>query len=378
MLLQFSVLLSNPNPILEDFVSTFAPSQSFQPAPKPLKETADNRSYAALKRLLKEKGLLDKQPGFLTYKIVTTALMLVISLVVLFATNNVWLQLLNAVYLAFVFGQIGFIAHDTGHRQGFHLPKQNDFFGILHANLLIGMSFGWWVDKHNQHHAHPNQEDLDPDIDIPVIAFTEKDALAKRGIPRFIVKYQKYFFFPLLLFEAYSLRVGSGDFLLQNKTWKHRWIEIFLLTLHFAWYFAIIFLALGWGLGLAFIFLHQALFGLYMASVFAPNHKGMLIVRKDEVIDFLRLQVLTARNVKAHPITDFWYGGLNYQIEHHLFPSMARNKLREAQIIIRKFCDDLEISYYETSMFHSYVEILDYLHEVSAVLRQRNLAVHTL
>ncbi|GAB4580389.1 MAG: acyl-CoA desaturase [Anaerolineales bacterium] len=353
-------------------MTNLSPSETI--APK--KETADNQSYAALKRLLKEKGLLDKQPGFLTLKIVSTAIMLAISLVILFVTNNPWIQMLNAVYLAFVFGQIGFIAHDTGHRQGFHTPKQNDFFGILHANLLIGMSFGWWVDKHNQHHAHPNQEDLDPDIDIPVIAFTEKAALEKRGIARFIVKYQKYFFFPLLLFEAYSLRVGSIGFLLTRKEWKYRGMESALVLLHFVWYFALIFLALGPGLGLAFILLHQALFGLYMASVFAPNHKGMLIIRKDEVIDFLRLQVLTARNVKAHPITDFWYGGLNYQIEHHLFPSLARNKLREAQQIIRKFCDELEISYYETSMFNSYVEILDYLHEVSAVLRVRKLANH--
>ena len=334
----------------------------------------DNQSYAALKKVIIEKGLLEKQPGFLTYKILLTAVMLAVSIFILFVTDNIWFQLLNAVYLAFVFGQIGFIAHDTGHRQGFHTTQQNDFFGILHANLLIGMSYGWWLDKHNQHHAHPNREDLDPDIDIPVIAFTEKAALEKRGIARFIVKYQKFFFLPLLLFEAYSLRVGSVMFLTQRKTWKYRWPEIMLLVLHFAWYFTISFATLGPWLGLVFILIHQALFGLYMASVFAPNHKGMLVVGKDEVIDFLRLQVLTARNVKAHPITDFWYGGLNYQVEHHLFPSMARNQLREAQVIIRKFCEDRQIKYYETSMVNSYVEILDYLHIVSAPLRQKPLA----
>jgi fatty acid desaturase len=101
----------------------------------------------------------------------------------------------------------------------------------------------------------------------------------------------------------------------------------------------------------------------------------MLNVRQGEAMDYLRMQVLTARNVKAHPITDFWYGGLNYQIEHHLFPSLARNQLREAQGIIRQFCDELEISYHETSMFHSYVEILEYLHAVSAPLRQKKLAM---
>jgi len=335
----------------------------------------DNQSYAALKKLIIEKGLLEKQPGFLTYKIVFTAVLLVASLVILLVTDKIWIQLLNAVFLAFVFGQIGFIAHDTGHRQGFRTTKQNDFFGILHANLFMGMSYGWWLDKHNQHHAHPNREDLDPDIAIPVIAFTEKAALEKRGIPRFIVKYQKFFFIPLLLFEAYSLHVGSFVFLSQRQTWKYHRVETLLLFLHFAWYFALVFLALGLWTGLIFILIHQALFGLYMAAVFAPNHKGMLIVGKDEVMDFLRLQVLTARNVKAHPFTDFWYGGLNYQVEHHLFPSMARNQLREAQKIIRKFCEDQKIAYYETSIVNSYVEILDYLHIVSAPLRQKHVAV---
>ena len=353
-------------------------STSEQVQPIPSSDAPDNRSYAALKKLIIEKGLLDKQPGFLTYKIILTAVMWAVSIVVLFLTDNIWIQLLNAVYLAFVFGQFGFIAHDTGHRQGFHTTKQNDFFGLLHANLLIGMSYGWWMDKHNKHHAHPNQEDMDPDIAIPVVAFSEKAALEKRGIPRFIVKYQSFFFFPLLLFEAYSLHVGGTIFLAQKKAWKYRQVEILLLILHFVSYLTFIFLALGAWKGLVFVLVHQALFGLYMASVFAPNHKGMLIVRKDEAMDFLRLQVLTARNVRAHPITDFWYGGLNYQVEHHLFPSMARNQLREAQVIIHQFCRDLDISYHETSMFHSYVEILEYLHLVSAPLRQKKLAVETI
>ena len=335
---------------------------------------SDNQSYAALKKLIAEKGLLEKQPGFLTYKIILTFAMLAAGIAVLCLVENPWIQMLNAAYLAFVFGQIGFIAHDTGHRQGFQAPGQNDFFGLIHGNLLIGMSYGWWMYKHNQHHANPNREDTDPDIAIPVIAFSEKSALEKRGIPRFIVKYQKFFFLPLLLFEAYSLHVGSVIFFIQKKTWKYRSIEILLFLLHFIGFFTLIFSALGPWLGLAFVLVQQALFGLYMASVFAPNHKGMLVVGKDEQMDFLRLQVLTARNVRAHPITDFWYGGLNYQVEHHLFPSMARNQLREAQAIIRRFCEDQQISYYETSIFNSYVEILDYLHIVSAPLRTAGLA----
>ena len=75
---------------------------------------------------------------------------------------------------------------------------------------------------------------------------------------------------------------------------------------------------------LVFIAVHQGLLGLYLGSVFAPNHKGMPILSKDDDSDFLRRQVLTARNVRGGRLTDLLLGGLNYQIEHHLFPSMPR------------------------------------------------------
>jgi fatty acid desaturase len=95
----------------------------------------------------------------------------------------------------------------------------------------------------------------------------------------------------------------------------------------------------------------------------------MPILERDSQLDFLRRQVLTSRNVLAHPITDFWYGGLNYQIEHHLFPRLPRNKLREAQPIVKDFCRDHSIAYHETSVLQSYREILQHLHEVGAPLR---------
>jgi fatty acid desaturase len=95
----------------------------------------------------------------------------------------------------------------------------------------------------------------------------------------------------------------------------------------------------------------------------------MPILGKDSNMDFLHRQVLTSRNIHAHPLTDFCYGGLNYQIEHHLFPSMARNKLKEARPIIKAFCQAHAIPYYETNIFQSYKEILHHLHEIGTPLR---------
>ena len=325
--------------------------------------------FAELKRRVKAQGLLEKQGGFLYDKMLVNAVLLAGSFWILFNTHSWWVLVLNAAFMAFIFGQIGFITHDMGHRQAFNRPRKNDFFGLLHGNLMLGMSYGWWVDKHNQHHANPNQVDFDPDIAIPVLAFTKEEALEKRGIIKAMVKYQGYLFVPILMFETFSLRVGSLQFFANRKDWKYRKLEIALFCLHFAWFFGMIFTALGFWPGLVFVAVQQALFGLYLSSVFAPNHKGMPMIPEDSVMDFLQLQVVTARNVRAHPVTDFWYGGLNYQIEHHLFPTMARNQLRKAQQIIRAYCEECGVPYYETSILRSYAEILAYLHEISAVLR---------
>ncbi len=96
-----------------------------------------------------------------------------------------------------------------------------------------------------------------------------------------------------------------------------------------------------------FIAVHQALWGVYMGCSFAPNHKGMPMLATGHTLDFLRKQVLTSRNVRGGRVVDFALGGLNYQIEHHLFPSMPRPNLRHAQAIVQEFCVRHGISYTE-------------------------------
>jgi fatty acid desaturase len=324
--------------------------------------------YAELKRVIKQQGLLDKQPAYYTYKILLTLGMLALSLTFLLVTANLWLQLLNAVYLAFVFTQIGFIGHDFGHRQIFGDARKNAI-GSLIFTLTLGTSGELWIRTHNQHHANPNNADLDPDIDVPVLAFTGEEARRKKGIARFIVKYQAYFFFPITCLLAFSQRVRGIHFVLR-KQGKHTVAEAVCMVIHFVLYFGLLFYFLSLWLVVLFVTIHLGLHGLCMASVFAPNHKGMPVLDKDSRLSFLRRQVLTARNVKAHPLTDFWYGGLNYQIEHHLFPKIPRNKLGEAQTIIKAFCHAHSIPYYETGLLQSYREILQHLHQVSAPLRE--------
>ncbi|MDQ3589004.1 MAG: acyl-CoA desaturase [Chloroflexota bacterium] len=330
--------------------------------------------YAELKRIVKQRGLMIRQPAYFAGKFALTLGMLAVSLGLLLAFDSTWLQLLNAACLAFVFVQISFLAHDCGHRQfSLRIPWQNDWITLILGNLLLGVSREWWIDKHNEHHGHPNQLDVDPDVDIPLLAFEKDQALGKTGFARFVVKHQAALIFPLSLLQAVSMLRSSIQYLVEKRA-KRPLTEALLMLAHYAAYVSVLFSVLEPVQAVVFIAVHRGLYGVFMVSVFAPNHKAMPMLKQDSQIDFLHRQVLTSRNVRSHPVTDFWYGGLNYQIEHHLFPGMPRNKLREAQPIVREFCREHDIGYHETSVLKSYREILEHLHAVGAPLRGANRA----
>ena len=328
-----------------------------------------NADYAELKARVKRAGLLKKQPGYYLFIGSLTLGLLAASFVLASLADAVWLHMANGAFMAVVFTQIGFIGHDAGHLQIFRSPKRN-YLALLGVGLLIGLSPSWWLDKHNNHHANPNDIDLDMDINIPLIAFTDEQAQAKRGLFRHIVKYQSILFFPMLLVEALSIRADSAQFILRGKNVKHPVAEALAVILHFVLYFTLAFTLMSPMHALAFILVHQGLIGVYMGSVFAPNHKGMPVLSSAFKLDYLRRQVLTSRNVHGNPVIDYMYGGLNYQIEHHLFPTVPRNKLASLRPIVKEFCKERNIPYYETGMVRSYREILGHLGEIGGQLRR--------
>jgi fatty acid desaturase len=329
--------------------------------------------YEQLAQLVRRRGLLKRRPAAGLIRMSLYLCLLGLGLRWLASAPPAAEVLAAAAALAFVCTQLSFLVHDAGHHQFFAVAWKNDLAGYVHANLLLGMSYSWWRDNHNRHHRYPNQVSLDPDISIPVLAFFEDQAAGKKSLARWIVKRQALLFFPLTLLEAISKRRGTVLYLLQGRA-RHARIETLLIAVHYAVYFGLTFHWLPSTRAFLFIAVHQALYGLYMAAVFAPNHKGMPILLAGSPPDPLRLQILTARNVKPHPLTDFLFGGLNYQIEHHLFPAVPSGRLREAREIIQPFCTARSIRYYETGALQSYQEILRHLHKVSRCLRAGVLA----
>jgi fatty acid desaturase len=323
--------------------------------------------YAALSRQVRQSGLLDRRPRYYAWKITLTTAALAVGWAAFAAIGNSWWQLADAVFLAVAFAQIGFLGHDAGHSQVFRSRRANTVLGVACGNLGTGVSYGWWAGKHSRHHAHPNTEGADPDIMISVLAFSGAEARAGRGVQRLIFRYQAYLLVPMLFLEAVSLHASSIRTVI-GPGCRHRAWEATLLGAHFAAYLGAVFLILPPVKAVVFILVQQGLLGFYLGCSFAPNHKGMPILAASDKTDFLRRQVLTSRNVRGGWLTDFALGGLNYQIEHHLFPSMPRPNLRRAQALVAAFCAARDVSYTQTSLLASYAHALSHLGAVGREL----------
>lgn len=301
--------------------------------------------------------------------LVSLGLALAATLAGMILVGESWFQLLIAAALGIVFTQFAFLAHEASHRQVFTSGRTNDRLGKIVATLVVGMSYSWWMTKHTRHHKNPNQIGQDPDIAYDTIAFTVESAAEQRGFKAWIVQRQGWLFFPLLLLEGINLHYISIRTLITDKSIKGRWIELAMIVARVSAVVFILFWFLPVGMAFAFLGVQLAVFGLYMGASFAPNHKGMALIPAGTQMDFLRKQVLTSRNIRGGWWATWLFGGLNYQIEHHLFPSMPRPHLAETRRIVREYCATIGVPYTEASLMRSYGIVIEYLNRVGLAAR---------
>lgn len=308
-------------------------------------------TFRELATRVHQVGLLKRRPTYYSVKISGTVAALVAGWTALFFIGDSWTALVVAAVLGLVFTQLGFVGHDAGHQQVFSTRRANRLLGMGVGNALIGVSYGWWVPKHSAHHAFPNQVGRDPDLDQALIP-PEDSVLDPDGTAPRKAYSRAVLFFPLMLLRSTGLHVLGIRRLLHNRDGAAA-IEGGLIALHAAAYLAMVLIVLSPLKAVAFVVVQQAVFSVYLGCSFAPNHKGMPVLRRDAVMDFASRQVLTSRNVKGGWLTNFCLGGLNYQIEHHLFPSMPRPNLARAQGLVRSFCVESGLGYREDGFVSS-------------------------
>ena len=337
------------------------------PADGPKQRRSPNQvvnSYVILLKQVREAGLLRRRRRF--YIVLFTNLMLAwaATWTGFILLKDTWFQLLIAAGTGVVLTQFGFLAHEAAHRQIFASQRLNEWSARLIGTGMVGVSYAMWAQKHTRHHNHPNVIDKDPDIHTGAIAFHPQAAASRRGLMVVVTCKQGWLLLPLLFFLGLSLHVDSLMYLFRRGNVDHRWVEIPILVLRLLLVPALVFSLLPLGMAFAFLASKWAC----SAFIWAPRSRQTTRACRSWPPPagpiFLHRQVLTGGNIAGGKFMDALMGGLNRQIEHHLFPDMPRPHLHRAAALVRSCCQEQGIPYTETSLVTSYAVVIRYLNTV--------------
>ncbi|KAG5175371.1 delta-6 fatty acid desaturase [Tribonema minus] len=356
---------------------------------KPAAQRDFERAYRDLRGKLVVAGMFNSSKAYYVWKCSSNLAIWAAGCLCVILSDSFAVHMLGAFLLALFWQQCGWLAHDFLHHQVFKNRAYGDYAGIFWGNIAQGFSVGWWKNKHNTHHAVPNlhasspdAHDGDPDIDtMPLLAWSLKMAAAaeRSAAGRFFVEHQAVLYFPILLIARISWLLQSLSFCfdLAGGVWESkgsddakrnfplRRAEQAGMVVHYAWFGALLATQLSVVEAVVFFLAAQMMCGFMLALVFGLGHNGMATYDADARPDFWKLQVTTTRNVSPNLFVDWFCGGLQYQVDHHLFPSIPRHNLPKVHAAVAAFCKENGVEYHEASMLAGTVEVLSHLKGVS-------------
>lgn len=369
-----------------DLDETVYPQGFYANKKDPKEQKHFEAGYRALRSKLIAGGFFESSKLYYAWKLVSNLFIASASIYCAVSTDNMAVNFLGAFLMALFWQQCGWLSHDFLHHQVFKTRAYGDMMGVVMGNFFQGFSVHWWKQKHNAHHAVPNlhassadARDGDPDIDtMPLLAWTTKMASFGKDDPsaRWFISWQKVLYFPILFFarlswanESIKMVFGAATKGATNEdkgSMQYPVLEQIGLGLHYAALGTVMYNMPGGPLHAALFFLlAQTLCGLLLAVVFGLGHNGMAVYPADERPDFWKLQVSTTRNITSNWFVDWFCGGLQYQVDHHLFPQLPRHNLAKVHTLIEQFCKEYKVTYHETNMWEGTKEVLGHLDEVA-------------
>jgi fatty acid desaturase len=320
------------------------PAQTY--AEPRLSEREGQALWRALHDRVAEHGLAAPSPGRTFARLVLLLLLLAAALAAAwFAASWTW-RLLAWASLALLLAQFAFIGHDAGHGSIARAPALNRALGQLAMTLVTGLAFDEWIQRHRAHHRFCQDGERDPDMDVSLIASLTEDSLRGKGpFGRFMTRHQAAHVWLLSFLFGHSQRHLSQAAVLAAP--RRQVLDLATLAAHFALWFGLPcgLLDVSWEGAFAAYFVPLTLLGPYLAAIFWTNHVGMPLVRDVGSFSFLEHQALTSRTILNPRRWDWLFGGLNFQIEHHLFPQVPSFRLARLQPIVHGHLVQARIPY---------------------------------
>ncbi len=318
--------------------------------------------FDELKDEVKEAGLLERVPVRGSIEMIATILSMVIVYIIVVNWNTLgapsWMPVALGLFMTIIFTRAVFISHDVLHTQYFKSKKLSFKLSYPFSALILSNSSSWWDFKHNvNHHTWCNVPEKDEDILAMDGAFTPKN----KGNSQLMRAWKYVIFWGALFFMYPAFIAQSYNFAIKRKKFG----EMFMMLLHWPVVWGPVFYFLPFSDAIVvFLTLYFILSG-WLAFGFITNHLGCEVFDKDEseALSWMELQMRTSRSLSGGAFIHWFYGGLNTQIEHHLFPKAPRFNLLKIQNYTRDFAKKNDIAYFETTPIEAYVQINDTLKE---------------
>ncbi len=336
----------------------------------PSDDPKDAELYRELKARVREAGVFEGRPWFYPIK----ELLLVIGFVgsylglLAFPPGAPWA--LCIVVSAMSMLHFGMLGHECGHYAISRRRWVNDLWGYVGMSFVCGLSFSYWRGAHNLHHRSVQVEGVDPDISYTTVSMFEAAALASRAPARWLLPLQPYYFWPATLFFWVPMRFEGlvNLFRKPRETRLDRWV----LLGHYLMWLLVPTLVVGVKLALLNYVVASNILGSTTASLFAVNHIGLPTVKPGETrTTAMRYQIATTRNVDNHAFFDNFFSGLNFHIEHHLFPQVGHDRLRRCHEVTQRFCAEHGIAYSHQPFGAAAGDVTRRLREIARVARPR-------
>ncbi|MGE0688452.1 MAG: fatty acid desaturase [Dehalococcoidia bacterium] len=331
------------------------------------------RAYSRLRSDITEAGILEKSYLYYLWTIAFAFGGYFASAAAIYFFDSYLLLVPACLGFTFFSVQIAGVNHDAGHRAIFKSVHRNNLMGVF-SSFCLGIVFENWRVRHNMHHARPNQPS-DPDLYVPFLVTDPNQLSSKTGLESKLLKYQALYYYPLGMLVSFSNRLGTISYFRHRPLNREDLWRLPLYATGIFFLFVAPFLFFDPAKALFVFFLVHLTSGVYLASCFAPNHKGMTILEDDARISFLEQQVVTGRSVTGGRLTEVMLVGLNHQTEHHLFPQTPRWKLRRITPHLQLVCDEHDIHFERATFVKTNRDILGVLRSVAREATDRSLAV---
>jgi len=357
-------------------------------------QTTLSKDIELLQRDLEKLGAFKPDYWFYVNRgSIVAALFAVCLYFIQFSPTSLASCLISAVALGIMWQQLAFIGHDLGHHVVTHNKALDDNLSLFVGNAIQGISLEWWKHNHNTHHSLTNSVNYDPDIQhLPFMAVSKvyfkslfshyyNRIMKFDGAAEYFISIQHYMFYPIMSLARFNLYAQSfiHNIIGPGSQSPKRNAELLTLTIFWCWLSYLLSFTGSFSNGLLFMLVSHAVAGLVHVQI-CINHFSMEVFdgvpqRAFEDDGYVRSQLESTTDIDCHPLMDWFHGGLQFQIEHHIYPHLTRSSLRYVQVEIKKICAKHGLTYYSKPFFRANFDVLKKLYDTSKELKLSEMII---